>query len=109
MGKKAANDNAPPPPVTCDGCFQQIRRPTPACCPSCGKKLMADAKPIIVADGELQEVDEEMKRQKRAQLKAEEFEAKDLQGLVALGMKRGYKNPQVWAWHKWSNSKWRAA
>jgi DNA repair protein RadD len=93
--------------VTCGGCFRQIRRPTPQCCPSCGKKLLADVKPLEVGEGELQEVDEDMKREKRAQQKREEFDAKDLQGLVALGMKRGYKNPQVWAFQKWSNSKWR--
>lgn len=107
ISKKAANDNGPPPPVTCDGCFQQIRRPLPPCCPSCGKKILADVKLIEVVDGELPEVTEAMKRERRGQQKREEWEAKDLQALVALGMKRGMKNPQHWAFKKWSNSKWR--
>lgn len=107
--RKAANDNGPPPPMTCDGCFRQIRRPTPQFCPSCGKKLLADVKPLEIGEGDLKEVDESFKREKRAQQKREEFEAKDLQALIALGIQRGYKNPQVWAFQKWSNSKWRTA
>ncbi|MDT9105887.1 hypothetical protein RSW49_23415, partial [Escherichia coli] len=57
-GGRAANDNGPPPPLTCDGCFRQIRRPTPPQCPHCKKKLLADAKPIGVADGDLVKVTE---------------------------------------------------
>lgn len=96
-GKKAANDNAPPPPVTCEGCFQQIRRPLPPCCPGCGKRLQAEHKPLEVADGELQEATEADKKATRARLIAEQAACKDLGALADLGRKRGYKNPLVWA------------
>lgn len=95
-GRKAANDNAPPPPITCEGCFQQIRRPAPPCCPSCGKRLVAPAKEITVADGELVEMTEAAKREVRARLKREEAECKTLDDWVSLGRKRGYKFPLQW-------------
>jgi superfamily II DNA or RNA helicase len=96
-GKKAANDNAPPPPMTCEGCFQQIRRPLPPCCPGCGKRLQAEAKPLEVADGDLKEATADDKRATRARLIAEQVACKDLGALADLGRKRGYKNPLVWA------------
>lgn len=102
-GDKAANDNAPLPPITCEGCFMQIRRPTPACCPSCGKRLQAETKPMEVADGELKEMTEADKKAVRAKLKAEQAEAKTLDELVALGRKRGHKFPVKWAQHVWGN------
>jgi superfamily II DNA or RNA helicase len=96
-GKKAANDNGPPPPVTCDGCFMQIRRPTPAACPHCGKKLLADAKPIAVADGELGEITEADKRKRRQEQLREQADAKTLDELISLARSRGYKEPIAWA------------
>lgn len=98
-GKRAANDNAPPPPVTCDGCFMQIRRPLPPTCPGCGKRLHVEAKPIEVADGELQEMTDADKRAIRQKLKREQAECKDLGALVELGQRRGYKSPMAWAQH----------
>lgn len=96
-GRTAANDNEPPPPITCDGCFQQIRRPTPEFCPSCGKRLLADAKQIEVADGELIEMTELEKQRVRAMRKNEEAECKTLDDWVSLGRKRGYDFPLQWA------------
>lgn len=102
---KAANDNSPPPPVTCCGCFAQIRRPAPPACPYCGHQLQAEAKEITVGEGELVELDEAAKRELRANLKREQAEAKSLQELVALGARRGYKSPQQWAFKVWSSRK----
>ncbi len=98
-GKKAANDNAPPPPVNCDKCFRQIRHPLPPCCPNCGKRLLAEFKPLEVAEGVLGKMTEADKRATRAKLKREEQECKDLGAFAALGKERGYKNPVGWA-HK---------
>lgn len=97
--KKAANDNAPPPPITCEGCFRQIRRPTPQCCPHCGKQLLAEneVKPIEVAEGELKRRTEEDKAAIRRQLAFEQAQAKTLDELVALGHRRGYASPMAWA------------
>lgn len=95
-GKKAANDNEPPP-VTCDGCFMQIRRPLPPKCPHCKKLLLAEAKEIEVGEGELVRMTDDMKREARANLKREQADAKTLDDLVALGKRRGYKSPMTWA------------
>jgi superfamily II DNA or RNA helicase len=100
---KAANDNAPLPPVTCDSCWNQIRRPTPPACPHCGKKLVADAKPIEVVEAELEEQTEAHKRAVRQKLKHEQAEAKTLDELVALARKRGYTRPMKWAKHVHGN------
>ncbi|SAL03251.1 type III restriction enzyme, res subunit [Caballeronia fortuita] len=108
-GKGGKKPEGPPPPITCDHCFMQIRRPLPEQCPSCGKRLFAEARLPDADDGELQEVTEADKRRIRAELKREEAEAKDLGALIALGSKRGYKNPVGWAHKKFSNSPWRKA
>lgn len=94
---KAANDNAPPPPFTCDKCFTQIRRPLPDKCPECEKLLKAEFKPLEVAEGELQEATDADKRATRQRLAQEQAECKDLGALADLGRKRGYKNPLIWA------------
>lgn len=96
-GKKAANDNAPPPPVTCDGCFMQIRRPLPPKCPHCQKILLAEAKEIEVGEGELIKMTEADKQRVRAMRKQEESDCKTLDDWVSLGRKRGYDFPMQWA------------
>lgn len=102
-------DAGPPPPITCEGCFMQIRRPAPSHCPGCGKRIAPEVKPIEVGDGELVEVSAEEREAQRLARRREEHGAKTLQELVALAARRGYKNPQKWAFQKWSNSKWRGA
>jgi superfamily II DNA or RNA helicase len=100
----AANDNGPPPPITCTGCFRQIKRPLPECCPSCGKRLLAEMKEVEASEGELKKVTAEEKAAIRRQRQMEEHNAKTLAELVALGQRRGYPNPQQWAFMKWSRS-----
>lgn len=104
---KAANDNGPPPPVTCIGCFRQIKRPLPECCPSCGKQLLAEMKEVEATEGELKKITADEKAAIRKQRQMEEHNAKTLAELVALGQRRGYPNPQQWAFQKWSKSKTR--
>jgi len=101
-GKGGANDNGPPPPVTCTGCYQQIRQPVPQCCPTCGTELRVPVKEIKVAAGELEEVTPEQRRQRRADQLREQEACKTLGELVALGQRRGYKTPQQWAFKVWS-------
>lgn len=104
-GPGADNDNGPPPPITCTGCFQQIRRPAPDQCPTCGTLLVAPAKEIKVAAGDLEEVTpEERKARRRDQLREQE-ECDSLGALVRLGQGRGYKSPQQWAFKVWSARK----
>lgn len=90
---RAANDNGPPPPVICEGCFNAIRRPLPPECPHCGKSLQAKQKEIEVAEGELRAVDEAAKAAVRAKLKREEQQAKSIGELAAVYAKRGERNP----------------
>lgn len=104
-GSKGPADNGPPPPITCDKCFNQVRRPAPPACPHCGKLFKADAKPVEVAEGELRELTAADKRAIRARLVQEQADAKTLGELVALAQKRGYKSPQQWAWNVWANRK----
>lgn len=96
-GRKAANDSGPPPPVTCGGCFRQIKHPVPEHCPTCRKCLRQEVAPPSVAEGELKlqtEADKKKNRQERAR---EQAEAKTLNDLAALGSQRGYKQPLKWA------------
>lgn len=104
---KAANDEGPPPPVTCEGCFRQIRRPLPPCCPTCGKSLQEPAKAIEVSDAPLVKVTEEMKREQRRTRQAEEAQARTLQELLDLARRRGYTNPMAWAQVRFGKSSWR--
>lgn len=96
---RAANDNGPPPPITCDVCFRQIKQPVPDRCPGCGKPLRKEAERIEFAEGELLKVSEEDKRRQRQDRAREQAEAKTLDQLVALGQLRGYSSPVGWA-HK---------
>lgn len=101
---RAANDNGPPPPVICEGCFNAIRRPLPPRCPHCGKPLTpAQRAEIKVAEGQLIEVtrqqteEEKAKAQERKRRAWEEMQAKTLDELVALAHRRGYAAPLQWA------------
>jgi len=106
-GKGGASDpNAPPPPFTCK-CFRQLKRPLPSHCPNCREPLEAEAKPVEEGDGELLRLDAEAKARVRANRKAEEAAATSLHALVDLARRRGYTNPQAWAFKKFSNSAWR--
>jgi superfamily II DNA or RNA helicase len=106
-GKGGKKQEGPPPPITCDRCFQKIRRPLPPKCPTCQKILLGEAKLPEADDSELAEVTEAEKRRRRAILRQEEAEAQDLGALIALGAKRGYKKPAAWAHKKFQNSPWR--
>jgi DNA repair protein RadD len=90
---KAANDNGPPPPVICEGCFNAIRRPLPPACPHCGKSMQAKQREIEVAEGELKAATERDKESVRQKLKREEAKAKDISELAAIFAKRGVPNP----------------
>lgn len=94
--RKAANDNSPPPPVTCPGCFRQHRQPAPAVC-GCGHDLRKEAEFVEFAEGELVKRTEEDKRQLKKQREIEQAQAKTLGELIALGQRRGYKSPMTWA------------
>lgn len=94
---KGGKAEGPPPPVTCEGCFRQIKRPLPECCPYCDKRLMAEYQPEEVAEGDLKKRTAEDKKAIRQRLLQEQAQAKTLDELVTLGRKRGYAAPMAWA------------
>lgn len=109
-GKRDAEEG-PPPPLTCEGCFRQIRRPTPRECPHCGKSLKSEndrMDALQQVDGQLQRVtsaDAERQRRREAAAasaarKAErgEVDKMTMQELVMYGQRKGYSNPSGWAW-----------
>lgn len=102
-GSGGDNDNVPPPPVTCSGCYQQIKRPIPEACPTCGTALVAPGKEIKVAEGDLEEVSSEQRKARRVDQMREQNECTTLGQLVQLGQRRGYKSPQQWAFKVWSS------
>jgi superfamily II DNA or RNA helicase len=63
-------------------------------CPSCGEVVEVKQREILQEDGELTEVD---KTAIRMQGKREQAGARELDQLVALGVKRGMKSPDGWA------------
>lgn len=94
-GKRKASDDDPDVNVQqCKQCFAMFR-PGPSVCPSCGAVLEKMARRDIEAeDGELVKVDVEAFRREQ---RKEQGQAKGLRDLVALGMRRGMKNPSAWA------------
>jgi superfamily II DNA or RNA helicase len=95
------------PPLTCEGCFNQIRRPAPQTCPHCGAELGMKARKIEETEGNLVEIDDSAREALRLARKKEQANAQTLEELIALGTARGYKNPTGWAknLHEFRNQK----
>ena len=106
-GQRQKSDDGPPPPVTCGGCFRQIRRPAPPACPSCGHKIAGPDRMqgLQQQAGELKKITAEDRKAIAAHRKQDQAMAGTMQELVALGHRRGYKNPQGWAWRVFSKRK----
>jgi superfamily II DNA or RNA helicase len=104
---KAAAQDGPPPPVTCETCFIQIRRPLPDLCPGCGKRMHAPEKPVAVADADLVEMTEKQKRLVRQQMAAEQAACQTLGELIRLGKARGHEKPSQWAFKVWNGRKFK--
>ncbi len=80
---------------TCTQCFCAMASAA-ARCPECGHHFRPERRSYAVVAGELQEVTAcELKQQH----KREQLEAKSLEELIAVGQRRGMKNPRGWARH----------
>ncbi len=77
----------------CGNCWA-VFRPGPTACPSCGHPVAGTQRELEVVDGELQKVD---KQAIRKQQKREQGQARGLEDLVALGMRRGMAKADSWA------------
>ncbi|WP_417842000.1 DEAD/DEAH box helicase [Terasakiella sp.] len=99
-GSRAANDNGPPPPINCKGCYRQVRLPAPPACPHCGLAL-PKAKDrmdgLEVVDGELTRITAADKKAATTKRNHEQAAAKGISELTKLAVDRGYKSPQRWA------------
>lgn len=95
-GKKAREENEEASIATrqCKECFA-IHRPAPKC-PQCGYEYVVEGRQIEEVEQDMVEMDKATMRRKERQ---EQASTKDLDGLIALGKKRGYKNPEKWAAH----------
>tara|TARA_R100000093_G_C1939921_1_gene71733 strand:- start:253 stop:1605 length:1353 start_codon:yes stop_codon:yes gene_type:complete len=92
--KNRGNVGAAVPIRQCDHCFY-VHRPAPVC-PNCGHVYEIAAREVEEIDGDLGELNVRERRRLRLQ---EQHECGDIDDLIALGRKRGYKHPQKWAAH----------
>ena len=87
------------PVRNCPRCFFN-HRPAPVC-PDCGFVYPIQARELKEVEGELKELSkEEFQRQREKEIKsrkAEQGAARTIPELIALGKKRGMKNPSGWA------------
>ncbi len=77
----------------CVSCYA-VFRPGPQVCPSCGAPVAGQARELEVVDGELEKVDKVSMRNEK---KREQGQARSLEDLVALGMRRGMARADAWA------------
>ena len=95
-GRRKKDDEPDVNVQQCKHCFH-IFRPGPSVCPSCGKPVEVRKKAEIqVVEGELERIDVEAEKRLR---KKSQGQARGLHDLVALGVRRGMKNPSGWAVH----------
>jgi superfamily II DNA or RNA helicase len=83
--------SAAPSVKVCPQCFAAMASQAKQC-GECGYTFAAEAR-------ELQQVEGELVEFQRQQAKREQGSAQSLQDLIALGHRRGYKNPVAWAKH----------
>lgn len=85
----------------CSHCFF-VHPPAPAC-PNCGHVYEVDSRMVDQVDGDLHELTKEERdalREKQVrERKMQQGRAETLQDLIAVGKKRGMKNPEGWARH----------
>ena len=118
--RKAASKSEVPPPVTCETCYAQTRRPLPPVCPHCGtawpvstrKEMIEDETvELITYDRAAREIDRAAKEAAKAQAaksrKSEEAQCRTLADLEALGKLRGYN--VGWDAHRWAARQSRAS
>jgi len=80
---------------TCPQCFCAMASAA-ARCPECGHQFRPQRRSCAVVAGELKELSA---RELGQQRKREQQQATSLEDLIALGVRRGMKNPRGWARH----------
>ena len=77
----------------CPSCFAAMPSARQTC-PDCGHEFKPERRSLQHVDGELVEV-----QQQRREAKREQGRATTVEDLIALGKRRGMKNPRAWARH----------
>lgn len=96
QGKKKGETEVPI--KECPECYA-VHAPSPTC-PNCGHVYEVKEREIKHVEGELQELSKE---QMRVAARKEQGGAGSITELIALGQRRGYKNPAKWAAHVWTS------
>ena len=107
-GERKSSEKAEvPPPVTCETCYRQSRRPLPPVCVHCGSPWPMSQRARDISEDnsvELQVVTKEEREKQREEAardrRREESKCKSLEDLQELGKLRGYKDG--WATHRWA-------
>lgn len=92
--RKKESDNGPKI-RTCNVCLAALRIHLREC-NFCGFSFPIDSRVIEQVDGELKEIDPALMRRQRA---AEQGSAQTVEQLIAVGVSRGMKKPEMWAKH----------
>jgi superfamily II DNA or RNA helicase len=87
--KAGGKSDKVPPVIKCEKCF--IDRPGGKVCPVCGHENKVEARTIIVADGELAEVDPEEMREREAIKTRERAACRTIGDFSRFAKKYGYK------------------
>lgn len=93
--RKKDKDDTGPSVKVCPSCFAAQFAGNKSCL-SCGLIFLSEARKVEQVEGELQEIDPAVLRQKRM---AEQGGAQSLADLIEVGKRRGYKRPHLWAKH----------
>lgn len=93
-GRRSSSDETDIRVQQCQACYH-VFRPGVSECPSCGAPVeRKEARKIEVVEGELAKVDADLFRKAARQ---EQGQSRDLADLIALGSRRGMRNPGAWA------------
>ena len=90
-GKIVRPKDAAPSVKVCPKCFSALASASPRC-PECGHQFAPERRELQHVDGELVELQQVERRREQAQ-------AATLEELIAIGKRRGMKNPHGWARH----------
>jgi superfamily II DNA or RNA helicase len=103
-GTPKKDREAAPSVKVCPACFSAMPSARQTC-PDCGHQFTPERREITTVEGELVEV-------QRREAKREQASATTIEDLIAIGKRRGMKNPAGWARHvmaaRQAKGHWRA-
>ena len=98
--RKKSDEQKSPGVKQCAECFRAYPATRPSC-PECGAVPEGKPREIETREGDLQEINAIDLFRAKAQRQREQQHAKSLDDLIAIGRRRGYKNPGFWARQVW--------